>query len=126
MSQPIINPYLAVLLGVLAAAFSSIFTKAAEAPPLIIAFYRMAFTVLLLAPVTLVTGRRELRAVTLRDVLLACGAGIMLSLHFATWVTSLNYTSIASSTVLVTMQPLFVIAGGYLFYKERITCWVLL
>lgn len=121
MSQPIINPYLAVLLGVLAAAFSSIFTKAAEAPPLIIAFYRMAFTVLLLAPVTLATGRRELRALTRRDVLPACGAGIMLTLHFATWVTSLNYTSIASSTVLVTMQPLFVITGGYLFYKEKIT-----
>ncbi|WP_347488704.1 DMT family transporter [Desulfoscipio sp. XC116] len=121
MSQPIINPYLAVLLGVLAAAFSSIFTKAAEAPPLIIALYRMAFTVLLLAPVTLATGRRELRALTRRDVLPACGAGIMLTLHFATWVTSLNYTSIASSTVLVTMQPLFVITGGYLFYKEKIT-----
>ncbi len=121
MSQPIINPYLAILLGVLAAAFSSIFTKAAAAPPLIIALYRLGFTVLLLMPVTLVTGRRELRELTRRDVLLACGAGIMLALHFATWITSLNYTSIASSIVLVDMQPLFVITGGYLFYKEKIS-----
>ncbi|TYO94749.1 drug/metabolite transporter (DMT)-like permease [Desulfallas thermosapovorans DSM 6562] len=121
MSQPLINPYLAVLLGVLASAFSSIFTKAAEAPPLVIALYRMTFTVLMLAPVTLVTGRHELQRLARRDILLACGAGIMLALHFAVWVTSLEYTSIASSTVLVTMQPLFVITGGYLFYKEKIS-----
>ncbi|SFR14523.1 hypothetical protein SAMN05660706_1323 [Desulfoscipio geothermicus DSM 3669] len=74
MPQPVINPYLAVILGVFAAAFSSIFTKAAEAPPLIIALYRLGFTVLLLAPVTLATGWRELRAMGWRDVVLACGA----------------------------------------------------
>lgn len=123
MSQPLINPRLAVVLGVIAAAFSSIFTKAADAPPLIIAFYRLGFTVLLLAPITFATGRHEFRTMGRRDVVLACLAGFMLALHFATWITSLNYTSIASSTVLVTMQPLFVITGGYFFYKEKITAW---
>lgn len=120
MSKPVINPYLVVILGVAAVSFGSIFTKAAQAPPLVIAFYRIGLTVLLLAPVTLATGRHELRAMAWRDVAMACLSGFMLALHFATWITSLNYTTIASSTVLVNMHPLFVIAGGYLFYREKV------
>ncbi|WP_031517972.1 DMT family transporter [Desulfofalx alkaliphila] len=120
-TKPIINPYLAVLLGVLAASFSAIFTKLADAPALIIAFYRLAFTVLLLAPLAFATGRQELKHISGRDLLLAVLSGVLLAMHFATWVTSLNYTTVASSTVLVTMQPLFVIAGGYFLYKEKIS-----
>ncbi|MEG6616592.1 DMT family transporter [Peptococcaceae bacterium 1198_IL3148] len=119
MDKPIINPYLAVVLGVLAAAFSSIFTKLAEAPPLIIAFYRLGFTVLLLAPITFISGGQELRRVSKRDLMLAALSGILLAMHFAVWITSLNYTTVASSTVLVTMQPLFVITGGYFLYREK-------
>lgn len=118
--QPKINPYVVILLGVVGAGFSSIFTKLAQAPPLIIAFYRLSFTVLLIAAPTYVTGGSELRNISRRDLKWACLAGILLALHFAVWITSLNYTSIASSTVLVTMQPLFVISGGYLFYREQI------
>lgn len=118
--KPAINPYLVVLIGVLAAGFSSIFTKLAEAPPLIIAFYRLGFTILILAIPTYMTGRAEIRGVTKRDFLLAALSGTLLALHFAVWISSLNYTSIASSTVLVTMHPLFVITGGYIFYREGI------
>lgn len=118
--KPLINPYLAVLVGVVAAAFSSIFTKLADAPPLIIAFYRLGFTLLMILPFTMATSTGELRRVTRRELFLACSAGVMLALHFSVWITSLNYTSIASSTVLVTMQPLFVVAGGYIFYQEKI------
>jgi drug/metabolite transporter (DMT)-like permease len=121
MDKPLVNPYLAVVLGVLAMAFSSIFTKLAEAPPLIIAFYRLGFTVLLLAPITYTTGRHELRQISKRDLMLAALSGVLLAMHFAVWITSLNYTTVASSTVLVTMQPLFVIAGGYFLYQEKLT-----
>lgn len=119
--NPAFNPYLAVLLAVVAAAFSAIFTKLASAPPLAIAFYRLAFTVLLLAPLALnAAGRTELKGIKGRDLGLAALAGAFLALHFTVWITSLNYTSVASSTVLVTMHPLFVVAGGYLFLKERL------
>lgn len=118
--RPFFNPYLAVFIGVVASAFASIFTKLADAPPMIIAFYRLGFTVLILLPFTAFTGTRELRGISRRNLLLACAAGVMLATHFSVWMTSLNYTSIASSTVLVTMQPLFVVAGGYIFYKEKI------
>ncbi|MTI80266.1 MAG: DMT family transporter [Firmicutes bacterium] len=120
-NKPLINPYLAVVLGVLAAGFSSIFTKLAEAPPLIIAFYRLGFTVLLLTPITYYTGSNELKRIGRRDLMLAGLSGVLLAMHFAVWITSLNYTTVASSTVLVTMQPLFVIAGGYFLYKEKLT-----
>lgn len=121
MSQPVLNPHLAVVLSVFAVSFGAIFIKAADAPPLIVAVYRLGFTVLLLAPITLATGWQELRTMSRRDLSLACTAGFMLALHFATWITSLSYTSIASSTVLVNMHPLFAIAGGYLFYKEKVS-----
>lgn len=120
LEQAKINPYLVVLIGVLAAGFSSIFTKLAEAPPLIIAAYRLGFTVLLMATPTYLTGRKELRQIGRKELSLACLAGLFLALHFAVWITSLEYTSVASSTVLVTMQPLFVISGGYFLYGERI------
>lgn len=118
--SPPFSPYLVVLLGVVAAAFSSIFTKLTAAPPLAIAFYRLFLTVVLISP--FVAARRgELRAVSRRDLALALLAGVFLALHFASWITSLSYTSIASSTVLVTMQPLFVLAGGYLLFKEKVS-----
>lgn len=116
------NPLAAVLLGVAAVAFSSIFTKLATAPPLVIAFYRLAFTVGLLAPLALNSaGRSELKGIRRRDLGMAVLAGAFLALHFSVWITSLNYTSVASSTVLVTMQPLFVVTGGVLFLKEKIS-----
>lgn len=118
--RPFMNPYLVVLLGVLAAGFSSIFTKLAEASPLIIAAYRLGFTVLLIATPTYFTGRRELAGIRKKDLAFACLSGVFLALHFAVWISSLQYTTVASSTVLVAMQPLFVIAGGYFLYQERI------
>lgn len=119
--NPAFNPYLAVILAVVATAFASIFTKLASAPPNVIAFYRLAFTVLLLAPLALnAPGRRELRQISGRDLALATLAGAFLAMHFALWIASLRLTTVASSTVLVTMQPLFVVAGGYFFFKEKI------
>lgn len=119
--SPFINPYLAVGLGVVAASFSSLFTKMADAPPTVIAFYRLGLATLILLPFALRgLPLRELRGITRRDLKLAFAAGVLLALHFTVWITSLNYTSIASSTVLVTMQPLFVVIGSFLILKERI------
>jgi len=119
--MPSFNPYWAVILAVAAASFSSIFTKLATAPPLVIAFYRLLFTVVLIAPFSLnQRGIRELAGINGRHLLLALMSGLFLALHFAVWITSLNYTSISSSTLLVTMQPLFVIIGGVLFLREKV------
>ena len=41
--------------------------------------------------------------------------------HYVLWFESLQYTSVASSTVIVTLQPLFSMIGGYFLFKERFT-----
>ena len=119
--RPIINPYLAVLGGVFAVSFSALFVRLATAPAMIIATYRLLFTFLFLAPFTLTRHRHDLRGLTGRQRGLAAASGVCLALHFVTWFTSLRYTSIASSVVLVTMQPLFVVLGSWLFFRERIS-----
>lgn len=119
--KPPINPYLAILAGVIAVSFSSLFVRLSSAPPLITASYRLLFTFLLVAPFTLLKHRQELTAMKRREILLAALSGLFLALHFATWFTSLKYTSIASSVVIVTLQPVFVVIGSWLFFRERIS-----
>ena len=118
--KPWINPYLAILVGVFAVSFSSVLVRLATAPPLIIAAYRLLFTFCFLAPFSLSGGAVALRGMTRRQVKLAAASGVFLALHFVTWFTSLTYTSIASSVVLVTTQPLFVVLGSFLFFRERV------
>jgi drug/metabolite transporter (DMT)-like permease len=81
---------------------------ATAAPALAIAFWRNGFGTLAIAPFAL-TGarRRELRAMDRREWRLTTTSGGLLALHFATWVPSLTYTSVASSTALVATQPVW-------------------
>jgi len=120
-NKPIVNPYLAVLVGVFAISFSALFVRLSSAPAMIIATYRLLFTFLLLAPFTLIRNRPDLRALPWRERGLAAASGVCLALHFVTWFTSLNYTSVASSVVLVTTQPVFVVIGSWLLFRERIS-----
>jgi len=119
--KPVVNPYVAILAGVVAVSFSALFVRLSSAPPLITAAYRLLFTFLLVAPYTLIRHRRELFAMKRRELLFAGVSGVFLALHFATWFTSLNYTTIASSVVIVTTQPVFVVIGSWLFFRERIS-----
>lgn len=107
--------------GVLAVSFSSLFVRLSSAPPLITASYRLIFTFMVIAPFTLLRHRHELLSMKPREVLLSSASGVFLALHFATWFTSLNYTTIASSVVIVTIQPVFVVIGSWLFFREKIT-----
>jgi drug/metabolite transporter (DMT)-like permease len=61
-----------------------------------------------------------------RSHLYAVAAGFTLSLHFAAWITSLSFTSIAASTVLVTTNPLWVSLFSWIGFKERISKTTLL
>lgn len=119
--KPVVNPYLAVPVAVLAVSFSSLFVKLSAAPAAIAATYRLLFTFLLLAPFTVLVKRRDLQRLTIREAFMAGASGIFLAMHFVTWFTSLKYTSVASSVVLVTTQPVFVVIGSYLFFKEKVS-----
>jgi drug/metabolite transporter (DMT)-like permease len=119
--KPIVNPYLAVLVGVIAISFSALFVRLSSAPAMIIATYRLLFTFLLLAPFTMLRYAGDLRGLPWRQRRLAAASGICLALHFVSWFTSLRYTSVASSVVLVTTQPVFVVIGSWFFFRERIS-----
>ena len=121
MNTPKMNPYIVVFIGVISVSTSAVFVKLAEAPSGVTAFYRLLFSVLIMLPVFLVKYVGELRQITKKDWLSCTLAGVFLAFHFILWFESLNYTSVASSTVLVTLQPLFAFIGGTLFFQERIT-----
>jgi len=117
---PPFNPYFAVVIGVISLSTSAIFVKlASDAPAGIIAFYRLAFAALLMLPTILIRYRHELKMISRRDWILTAVSGTFLALHFIVWFESLNYTSVASSVVLVTLQPIFAFIGTYFFFGER-------
>ncbi|PIC56657.1 EamA family transporter [Sporosarcina sp. P12(2017)] len=121
MNKPLIHPYIPIALGVLTVGLSAIFVKMATADAGVIAFYRMFFSAVIMLPLFLISYRNELKSLTRRDWLYTTCSGIFLAVHFILWFESLNYTSVASSTVLVTLQPIFALAGTALFFKEIIT-----
>ena len=121
MERPPIHPYIPIIIGVISVSLSAIFVKLSSADAGVIAFYRMLFSILIMLPWFLMKYSNEIKVLSKRDWIFSSIAGVFLSFHFILWFESLNYTSVASSTVLVTMQPLFAFIGTYLFFKEKIT-----
>ena len=113
-------PYVAIAIGVISVSLSAIFVKLSSAESAVIAFYRMLFSVLIMSPVFLLKYKSELKLLQKRDWIFSIVAGVFLAFHFILWFESLNYTSVASSTVLVTLQPIFAFVGTYLFFKEKV------
>lgn len=117
---PPFNPYIALIIGVISISTSAIFVKMASAAPAsIIAAYRLFFAVLFMAPVIIVSYPRMFTNIRPKEWGVCIGAGICLALHFGFWFESLRYTSVASSVVLVSLQPVFAFLGTYLFFTER-------
>lgn len=121
MEKTTIHPYIPIFIGVIAVSLSAIFVKLANADAGVIAFYRMLFSVLIMAPIFFWKYTNEIKRLSKRDWIFSGIAGVFLAFHFILWFESLNYTSVASSTVLVTLQPLFAFAGTYFFFKERLS-----
>ncbi len=125
-SRPPFPPLLAIGFGILAVSTASIFIRFAqvEAPSLVIAACRLSIATLVMAPFALSSRRSELASLGRREVALALLSGAFLAVHFATWISSLAYTSVASSAVLVSTSPLFVALLSPIFLKEVPTRWV--
>jgi drug/metabolite transporter (DMT)-like permease len=97
---------------VVAVSFSAVLIRWADAPGLSIALYRDAIAAAMVVPLALLRHRHELARLTRRQVLLAVASGAMLAAHFATWIPSLSYTTVAASVVLVTTQPVWTALAG--------------
>ncbi|MFW6214637.1 MAG: DMT family transporter [Alkalispirochaetaceae bacterium] len=103
-----------VVLAVAFTSVSAILIRLSDSHPLTLASYRMLFSFLFIAPFSL----GSLKGIGRRDLLLAGASGLFLALHFATWVSGVRLTSVASATVLVSMHPVVVVAGSALFLRE--------
>jgi drug/metabolite transporter (DMT)-like permease len=121
MERPAVHPFIPIIIGVFSVALSAIFVKMTTADSGVTAFYRMLFSILIMSPIFFMKYTHEIKKLSKRDWIFTTIAGIFLAFHFILWFESLNYTSVASSTVLVTLQPLFAFAGTYLFFKEHIS-----
>lgn len=117
---PSVSPLLVLAIGVAAISTGAIFVRLAEAPSLVTAAYRVGLASVLLAPAACFRSRTELTGLSRNDVGLALLAGFFLALHFATWIASLDYTSVANSVVLVNTNPLWVGLLSPVLTKDRI------
>lgn len=113
---------LVILLGVAGASLSAVFTRWSTAPALVLALYRMALSAALMA-VPALTRRRELTALTRRDVVLCLVSGAFLGLHFTAYFAGLERTSIAAAVVLVDTEVLFVALASAAVLGQRLSGW---
>lgn len=122
LSPPSANPYalLALVTGAVAIAFAPILVRVAETGPVATAFWRVA---LALPPLWLLQARaaRGNSAAPSGLIWLLCGAGLFFAGDLGIWHLSIKLTSVANSTFLVNMAPLFVTLGGWLLLGERVT-----
>jgi drug/metabolite transporter (DMT)-like permease len=119
----IILPF-ALLIAILAVSTASIFIRFAQldgAPSLVIAALRLTFATLLLTPIAITRHRAEIRALTRAELSLGLVSGLFLAVHFATWISSLEYTSVASSVVFVSTGPLWVALLSPMLLNEKLT-----
>lgn len=115
-----VNHKMLLFLGVLGVSFSSIFIKYSDAPSLVTATYRLGWAVLILLPIVIINFRSELLKLKRSDVLWSLISGFFLAVHFSVWFESLKFTSIASSTVLVSTEVIFAAIGFIALFKGRI------
>ncbi len=126
---PLWQPYVILIIGVAAVSTGSLFVRLAQnagAPSLIIAAVRMSLASLLIAPVALRRHRADLARLRGRTLALTLLSGMLLGIHFATWISSLEYTSVVTSVVLVTTNPLWVALAAPFILKERLSVWTLI
>jgi len=115
-----INPLVVLILGVIGVSTGSIFARLADAPALVTAAYRVGLASLILVPLAAWKAADELRKLSLPEIKPAISAGFFLALHFASWISSLDYTAIANSVVLVNTIPLWVGLLTPLITRDRL------
>jgi drug/metabolite transporter (DMT)-like permease len=114
---------LLMAVGVLAVSLSGPLMALMVVPPLAIAFWRNGLATVALAPAATLRRRDELTALRGRTLALVLASGAALAVHFATWVTALTPTSVASATALVCLQIAWVV-GWQLIVGERFNAGV--
>lgn len=124
VSSAPVRAYAILGAGVLIVSTAAIMIRYAHAdgvPSLAIAAWRLALAALLLLPLALARSGAELRSLSRPQWLLALASGAFLGAHFASWIISLEYTSVASSVALVTTNPIWIALFSWLILRERLS-----
>lgn len=121
--RPLVNPIIAILFAILAVSTASIFIRYAQqsVSSLVIAAYRLAIATVVLSPFVLTKKKDELKGIHRKGILFALLSGAFLAFHFASWITSLKFTTVASSAVLVSTVPLWVALLAPFTIHESVT-----
>lgn len=109
----------ALTTAVIAVSFAAIFIRLAEAPALVIAFYRLFFTLIILVPHLLMQWK-DLRMLKKTDIAGMAASGLFLAGHFYLWISSLEHAPVAVSVVLVSVHPLIVAFAGHILLGDAI------
>ena len=120
-------PYVVLGAAVLIVSSAAILIRVAQAEgvnSITIAAWRLTIAAVLLWPLVWAKSSAEICALKKRDWLLGGTAGIFLALHFAAWISSLGFTSVASSTALVTTNPIWIALVSWLFFREQLGRWL--
>ena len=122
-NRPPVNPLLAISIGILAVSTASLLIRNAQfyAPSLVIAFFRLGIATIILSPFVIAKRRRELGSIKRSEYILAVISGAFLAIHFAAWIKSLEFTTVASSVVLVSTAPIWVALLSPFTIKEPLS-----
>ncbi len=108
-----------ILAGTFFTSVSSIIIRFSKAPALAMAAYRMLFTIMMLSIPVFINNRSEFKNINKKNYIMCAISGIFLAFHFAFWMQSIQMTTIANSTVLVSSSPIFVAVFNYFLLKEK-------
>jgi drug/metabolite transporter (DMT)-like permease len=120
-NSPKLSPVIILLFGIIAISTSSLIVRNAqkEVPSLVIAAARLVIAAVILGSIALYRNRLEIKSLSKKQSLFLGLSGLFLAGHFATWITSLEYTSIVSSVMLVCSTPLWVAILSPFVIKEK-------
>lgn len=122
-AAPPARVWLVLAVALLAVSLAAIYIRLADAPGVVVALYRMAIAATVMLPLTI----RGLRRTPIRgrSAWLTVAAGALLALHFAAWISSLSFTSVAASVSLASTSPLWMALMAWLFLGTAPTLGVL-
>lgn len=117
MKQGTIN--LLLVITIICISLSAILVKLSDAPSTIMVMYRMFLACVLIFPMVF-KYRKSFFKINRKEWIAIVFAGIFLAGHFGLWFESLNHTSVASSTLILALQPAIALIGGLIFFKEKL------
>ncbi|MDE2854311.1 MAG: DMT family transporter [Chloroflexota bacterium] len=124
-----IRAYAVIVVAIVATSSAAILIRLAldeNMPPLLIAGARLLIATAALTPIIFRRYQTRIRRLTRVELKLVALAGLCLAIHFTAWVTSLQYTTVLVSVVIVSTGPIWVAILEVIFLRIRLSRLVVL